>query len=131
MFGWHRSKAVEFPPRPERRSWERIPTLIRVFCQKNQGKDELSWSAHVVDISRGGLKVLSPHKFDLTTVISVEKEDEQESTQFLEALVVRAQPAPKGGWCLGCALTKHLNEQEMLSWEKSNLNQDPAILCRI
>src|SRR5260370_36080407 len=105
MFGWHRPKAVECPPRPERRSWERIPTLIRVLWQKNQGKDELSWSAHVVDISRGGLQVLSPHKFDLTTVISVEKEDEQESTQFLVALGVRAQPAPKGGWRVGVART--------------------------
>src|SRR5437879_3749483 len=121
MFRWHRPKLVESPPRPERRSWERIPTLVRVFCQKAQGKDELSWSARLVDISRGGLKLMTSHKFDPTTIICIEKEDEQESAQSLEALVVRAQPAPKGGWCLGCALRKNLEEQEMLSWVERNM----------
>lgn len=131
MFRWPRPEAVECPPKLERRAWERIPTLVRVFCKKHQGKDELSWSARVVDISPGGLKLLSPHKFDLTTLISIEKGEEQESAQSLEALVVRAQPALGGGWCLGCALTKELQEQERLSWVKRNLNQDPAIVPRI
>src|SRR6266481_10148102 len=79
MFRRPRPKVVECPPRPERSSWERIPTLVRVFCKKRQGKDELSWSARVVDISRGGLKLLSPHEFDPTTTISIENGDEQES----------------------------------------------------
>src|SRR5437867_4584631 len=39
MFRWPRPKVVECPL--ERRSWERIPTLVRVFCKKRQGKDEL------------------------------------------------------------------------------------------
>ncbi len=95
MFRWPRPKVVGCPL--ERRSWERIPTLVRVFCKKRQGKDELSWSARVVDISRGGLKLLSPHEFDPTTTISIENGDEQESAQSLEALVVRAQPALGGG----------------------------------
>src|SRR2546428_714402 len=110
MFRWPRPKVVECPPKLERRSWERILTLVRVFCKKHQGKDEPFWSALVVDISRGGLKLLSPHKFDPTTFISIEKGDEPESAQSLEALVVRAQPALGGGWCLGCALTKELQE---------------------
>src|SRR5882672_10807984 len=103
MFRWPRPN-VECPPKLDRRSWERIPTLVKVFCKKRQGKDELSWSARVVDISCGGLKLLSPHKFDPTTTISIENGDEQGSAQSLEALVVRAQPALGGGWCLGCSL---------------------------
>ena len=131
MFRWPRPKVVECPPKLERRSWERILTLVRVFCKKHQGKDEPFWSALVVDISRGGLKLLSPHKFDPTTFISIEKGDEPESAQSLEALVVRAQPALGGGWCLGCALTKELQEQEMLSWVQRNLNQEPVIIPTI
>jgi PilZ domain len=121
MFRWPRPKVVECPPKLERRSWERTPTLVRVFCKKHDGKDELSWSACLVDISRGGLRLLSPHKFDETTTISIENGDGQESAQSLEALVVRAQPALGGGWCLGCALTKELEEEEMLSWVKKKL----------
>ena len=130
MFRWPRPN-VECPPKLDRRSWERILTLVRVFCKKAQGKDELSWSARVVDISRDGLKLLSPHKFDPTTTISIENGYVQESAQSLEVLVVRVQRAPGGGWCLGCALTKELQEQEMLSWVKGNLNQDPVIVPRI
>jgi hypothetical protein len=124
-----RPRVVECPPKLERRSWERIPTLVRVFCKKPQGKDELSWSSRVMDISRSGLKLLSPHKFDPTTIISIEKGDE--SAQSLEASVVWAQRAEKGGWCLGCALANELQEQEMLSWVKRNVNQDPVIVPRI
>jgi hypothetical protein len=126
MFRWPRPNVVESPPKLDRRSWERIPTLVRVFCKKPKGKDELAWSSRVVDISRSGFKLLSPRKFDPTSIINIEKGDEPESAQSLEALVVWAQPALGGGWCLGCSLAKELQEQEMLSWVKRNLNQDPV-----
>jgi hypothetical protein len=131
MFRWPRPNVVESPPKQERRSWERIPTLVKVFCKKPKGKDELAWSSRVVDISRSGLRLLSPRKFDPKTIISIEKGDEPEAAQSLEALVVWAQPAEKGGWCIGCALTKELQEPEMLSWVRRNLNQDPVIVPRI
>ena len=101
--------------RKERRSWNRVPVQIVVFCQNVQGEDELCWSARVADMSRGGMRLLSPHKFEPATVIRIAKADE-ESVRLLRAQVVRACRSPGEKWTLGCSLTKELSEAEMLAW---------------
>lgn len=101
----------------ERRSWDRVPVQVFVFCQNVQGEDELCWSARVIDISREGMKLLSPHKFEPTTIIRIGKADGgEESSRLLQALVVWAHGSPREKWTLGCALTKELSEAELLSW---------------
>lgn len=115
------SKVMDDPPKKERRSWNRVPVEVGVFCQNVQGEDELCWSARVVDVSRGGMKLLSPHRFDPNTTIRIGKaEGPEESSDFLEALVVRAQHMPGGKWTLGCALIKELSEAELKAWIKEN-----------
>jgi len=101
----------------ERRSWDRVPIQVLVFCQNVRGEDELCWSAHVMDISRGGMKLLSPHKFDPTTLIRIGKADGgEESFRLLQAVVVWAHGSPREKWTLGCALTMELSEAELLTW---------------
>jgi hypothetical protein len=103
--------------RKERRSWNRVPVQIVVFCQNIQGEDELCWSARVMDISRGGMGLLSPHKFEPATVIRIGKVDgAEESSRLLQAQVVRACRSSGEKWTLGCALTKELSEAEMHAW---------------
>ena len=121
MIGMPRPGAPDSPAQKERRSWDRIPVQVGVFCQNTQGEDELAWSARVTDISRGGMKLLSPHKFDPNTMIRIGKAEEAaDSSEFLEALVVRAQRSPGEQWTLGCALIKELNEAELLAWINRN-----------
>jgi hypothetical protein len=115
------SKVMDDPPKKERRSWNRVPVQVGVFCQNVQGEDELCWSARVMDISRGGMRLLSPHRFDPNTTIRIGKADgPEETSEFLEALVVRAQHQTGGKWTLGCALIKELSEAELLAWIKEN-----------
>jgi len=95
MFQSLRALSVDTPVKKERRSWERIPVQIVVFCQDVQGKDELCWSARLMDISRGGIKLLSPHKFEPSTVVRIGRADvREESLRLMEALVVRAERPP-------------------------------------
>ncbi len=117
MFRSPRAQVVENPVKKERRSWDRIPVQILVFCQNDQGEDELCWSARVTDISRGGMKLLTPHKFEPATVIRIGKVDGfEESSRLLQASVVRAHRSPGEKWTLGCALTRELSEAELLAW---------------
>jgi hypothetical protein len=117
MFRSPHAQVVEHPVKKERRSWDRIPVQVLVFCQNAQGHDELCWSARVMDISRGGMKLLSPHKFEPATVIRIGKADGfEESFQLLQASVVWAQRPPGEKWSLGCALIRELSEVELLAW---------------
>ncbi len=117
MFSSPRAHRVENPTQKERRSWDRIPVQILVFCQNVQGQDELCWSARVTDISRGGMKLLSPHKFDPATIIRIGRADgAEESLRLLQAMVVRAYRPASEKWTLGCALTKELSEAELFAW---------------
>ena len=75
MFGSQRPHVLDDPVKKERRSWNRVPVQVGVFCQNVQGEDELCWSARVVDISRAGMKLLSPHRFDPNTTIRIGKAD--------------------------------------------------------
>lgn len=117
MFSSTRAHVEDNPVRKERRSWDRVPVQILVFCQNVQGEDELCWSARVMDISRGGMRLLSPHKFEPATVIRIGKADgAEESSRLVQALVVRACRLPGEKWTLGCALTKELSEAELRAW---------------
>jgi hypothetical protein len=112
-----RAHLEDNPVRKERRSWNRVPVQIVVFCQNVQGEDELYWSARVTDMSGGGIGLLSPHKFEPATIIRIAKADgADESSRLLQAKVVRACRSPGEKWTLGCALTKELSEAELLAW---------------
>jgi len=119
MFGSQRPAVLDSPAKKERRSWDRLPVQAEVFCQNAEGEDQLCLSARVMDISRAGMKLLSPHKFELTTVIRIGQASGTEG-EFLEALVVRAGRSPGEKWTLGCALTKELSEAELLAWIERN-----------
>jgi len=117
MFGSPRAQVVDNPVKKERRSWERIPVQIAVFCQNVQGQDELCWSARATDISRGGIRLLSPHKFEPAMVVRIGRANgAEESLRLVEALVVRAERPPGEKWTLGCAFTKELGEADLLAW---------------
>jgi hypothetical protein len=109
------------PPTEEKRSSIRVPVQVAVFCRNNQGEDELYWSAQVVDISRGGMQLVSRRKFEPTTLIRVCMSEESGiSSEFLEAVVMRAQKSPDDEWTLGCALVRDLSEADLRAWIERN-----------
>jgi c-di-GMP-binding flagellar brake protein YcgR len=121
MFSSPRAQVVDNPVQKERRSWDRVPVQVQVFCQNVQGEDELCWSARVTDISRGGIGLLSPHKFEPATIIRIGKADSaEESSRLVQAMVVRAQRSPGEKWTLGCAFIRELSEAELRAWIKRN-----------
>jgi hypothetical protein len=116
-----RPQANDSAPKKERRSWNRVPVQVTVFCRNTQGEDELYWSARIMDISRGGIKLLSPQKFQPTTLLRIGKDENGDQlSEYLDAVVVRAHHSPGENWTIGCALSKEMSEAELQAWIEKN-----------
>jgi PilZ domain len=96
----------------DHRIWVRYSTSPEKPCQA--GSEQISWSAQIQDISRGGVNLLGNHPFDAGTVLKIELPltDGVIPTTIL-ARVVHASAKPNGVWALGCAFVKELREEEL------------------
>ena len=71
--------------------------------------------AHACDVSLGGIKLLSPHKFERGSILRIKTGSDAAEQTFL-AEVRYATPMPDGNWVMGCAFAKELSEKELLAW---------------
>jgi hypothetical protein len=101
----------------ERRIWKRFPIYAEVWCQpKTKGPGE-KLSALVLNISRGGLKLVSAHKLEAGTLFRVGKVSKGDrSTAALSARVVHVSPENGNMWSMGCAFTPKLDEDRLQEW---------------
>ena len=121
MFDSQRLPVDESIPKEERRSSHRVPVRVEVFCRNNYVEGHLYWSAQIIDISQGGLQLLSRRKFEPTSLVRVRLTEESGiSSEFLEAVVIRAQQLPEEEWTMGCALLRDLSEAELAYWLERN-----------
>jgi len=126
MFDAQRPQTNGSAPIEERRSCNRVPVQVAVFCRNSHGDDQLYWSAEIIDISRGGMQLLSRRKFEPTTVIRIGLAEESGiSSELIEAVVMRAQQSPEEEWTMGCALITDFTEAELANWiERNCMNSD-------
>lgn len=103
----------------DRRVWVRFPSRRETYCKSTASDDEPSWPAQVCDVSRGGLKLLSTHKFERGTTLKIGSFNESaEKPSLVIAHVRYFTPTPEGKWILGCAFLEELTEEELLAWLK-------------
>lgn len=99
-------------PRTERRAWVRFPSKQEISCEP-LGANAL-WLGRVRDVSRGGMAVVLPRRFDPGTTLSVEllliKAD---GPRRLIVRVVHARQEANGWWLIGCAFARPLSEEEL------------------
>jgi hypothetical protein len=96
----------------EHRLWVRYSSLPDTPLQA--GSEQVSWSAQVQDISRGGVSLLGNHPFDPGTVLKIDLSlTDQVIPATLLAKVIHASAKPNGVWALGCAFIKELREEEL------------------
>jgi PilZ domain len=112
--------SLEAPPSLERRVWKRTRTCLEVFCQSKTGdNDEVFVSGQLVNISRGGLRILSSQRMEPGTAFRIGIADGNDGLfTLLMARVLYIAPAPSGQWSVGCTFTPKLRE-EILAWMQS------------
>jgi len=109
--------SLKAPPPLERRTWKRTRTCLEVFCQyKTQANDEVLLAGQVMDVSRGGLRILSGQRIEPGTDFRIAIADGDDGLfTLLLARVVYVAPAPGNHWFMGCTFTPKLRE-EILTW---------------
>jgi c-di-GMP-binding flagellar brake protein YcgR len=107
------------PVKSERRIWKRFPIYTEVWCQPKTKGPEEKLSALILNISRGGLKLVSVHKLETGTLFRIGKANSGDrSTAALSARVVHVAPEKGGMWLMGCAFTPKLDEDRLQEWIK-------------
>jgi hypothetical protein len=118
--------SLEAPPSFERRAWTRIDTCLEVSCQyETEANDQVFGSGEVVNVSRGGLRILSGQRIEPGTVLRVAIADGENGLfTLLQARVIHTAPSSDGRWFMGCSFTPKLRE-EILAWMQ-NIGREPA-----
>ncbi len=102
----------------DRRVWVRYSCDLESTCHSGRGRDEVSWSARVRDISRGGVNLQLNRSFEPGSVLSLDVPLGPDHTpRTLQVKVVHAQAQGPGRWSLGCAFDTMLGEEDLLSFQ--------------
>ncbi len=111
------SVSAPTPAKTERRIWKRFPIYTEVWCQPKTKGDSDRLSALVLNISRGGLKLVSAHRLEAGTLFRVGRTSgSSHSTAALSARVVHVAPEEGGMWSMGCTFTPKLDEDRLQEW---------------
>jgi hypothetical protein len=100
----------------ERRVWVRRAMQMNVRCGEANDQTEEDVFGVISDLSRGGVQIVSPRRFDVGTLLNVRlSAPAQESTFSALACVVRAQPHGDSEWAMGCRFSCELDEEQLVS----------------
>ncbi len=105
------------PEKNERRIWKRFPIYTEVWVQPKTKGEGPRLPALVLNISRGGLKIVSAHRLEIGTLFRVGKSDgSSKSTGALSARVVHVAAEEGSMWSMGCTFTPKLDEDRLQDW---------------
>jgi len=99
---------------PERH--RRTQAILAPECPAEQaaGEEESGVYAVICDISRGGVQMIAPRRFEPGTVLSVELPSSKEQTPLaVLACVIRAHPHGESEWTMGCRFSSELDEEQL------------------
>jgi hypothetical protein len=103
-------------PAAERRAFVRLASDLDATCRLAAPTREQGWPGRVRDLSRGGLGLLTRHRFRSGTYLDIELRGRGgELRRVVTARVVHATPVRVQGsrfWLLGCAFDEPLNDEE-------------------
>ncbi|MGH7173568.1 MAG: PilZ domain-containing protein [Gemmataceae bacterium] len=98
----------------ERRVCLRYAASLNVRCDEVSGEADAGVLAVICDISRGGIQLISPRRFEPGILISVGLPATRRGEGLaVLACVVRAQPHGDSEWKMGCRFSSELNEQQL------------------
>ena len=116
-----RPKAEAVPalhwPGVECRVFERYTCELPAQCQPagGAGPKEARWSATILDISRGGVRVILPRRFEPGATLAIQlSADGGRQSQMALARVIHVLPRHvDGSWILGCEFHHPLTTEEL------------------
>lgn len=106
--------AVLDDPHAERRVWLRFAANLNVRCDPVGTPPEPGVYAVIGDISRGGILIIAPRRFEPGSILSVELPSSKGQPGIAAlACVVRAQPHGESDWAMGCRFASELSDDQL------------------
>ncbi len=98
----------------ERRVCLRYAANLNIRCGEAHEEPDPGVSAVIRDISRGGIQMIAPQRYEPGTVLSVELPSARggEGLAVL-ACVIRTQPHGDSDWAMGCRFCSELNDPQL------------------
>jgi hypothetical protein len=124
----------------ECRVYERHTCELRGHCQPTASRGESAeprWSATIIDISRGGIRLRLRRRFERGAILAFELKGAnatQSCTAVAKVIHVRAQG--EGAWIMGCKFCNQLGDEELqglltsMQPETSSLSERPTVVTR-
>lgn len=101
----------------EKRVWLRYAASLNVRCGEASGEGDSGVFAVICDISRGGIQLIAPRRFEPGMLISVELPTGRgEQGLAVLACVIRAHPHGDSDWTMGCRFSSELNEPQLAAF---------------
>lgn len=101
-------------PCEERRVWLRHAANLNILCKEVGDELESGVSGVLRSISRGGMQMIAPRRFEPGSVLRVESADSHDENGFaVLAWVVRAQPHGEREWTMGCRFSSELDDDQL------------------
>ena len=101
-------------PSEERRVWLRHTANLNILCTQVGDELESAVSGVLRSISRGGMQMIAPRRFEPGSILSVELADSRDENGFaVLAWVVRAQPHGESEWTMACRFSSELDDDQL------------------
>jgi hypothetical protein len=114
LVGWGREAS---PTAEERRVWVSYPCNLETTYQPANGAVPERFSAHVQDISRGGINLLVERPQEPGSLLSVDLPGAGDGAGWTAlAYVVRAASWSGGRWAVGCTFAAELGDEDLESF---------------
>ncbi len=101
------------PPRSECRVYERYACSVPTSC-KPAAANEMKWEATIRNISRAGLSLCLPRRFERGAGLAIELPEKDGSEWYVVFVkVIHTRSMGDGSWALGCKFISELSEEEL------------------
>jgi len=101
----------------ERRAYVRLACDLDATCRLTDGFREVGWHGKVVNISRGGVGLVTSHRFRVGTELAIELRDRNDTVvRTVRVRIVHAAATYIEGnswWFSGCQFDTPLSEEEL------------------
>lgn len=120
---WRWLTGESFPPEEmptaaslseERRVCLRHTANLNILCKEVGDELESGVTGVLCSLSRGGMQLIAPRRFEPGSILSVESADARDEKSFaVLAWVVRAQPHGESEWKMSCRFSSELDDDHL------------------
>jgi PilZ domain len=100
-------------PEGDRRVWVRLPCSLETSLVRSDGADAESIGACVLDISKGGARLLVSRRFEPGDLLSIKLPDRDGGRATVLACVVRVTSGSDDQWTVGCSFADPLTDDDL------------------